>query len=138
VTSARTRYRLAQVADDSGAAPVDFVLLAGLLTLLFLMIVQLGIALHVRNVLASAAAEGARYGANADFTDHPGEAQSRTVDIITTELGGSFAKGVTAQIVAVDGQPVVEVEVKAGLPLVALWGTARTVDVQGHALQEGP
>lgn len=124
-------------ADDSGAAPVDFVLLAGLLTLLFLMVVQLGIALHVRNVLASAAAEGARYGANADFTDHRGAAQQRTEDIITSELGGSFATGVTATTVNVGGQPVVEVDVKAGLPLVALWGTARTVEVRGHALQEG-
>jgi Flp pilus assembly protein TadG len=137
VTVAREWRPAGGVADDSGAAPVDFVLLAGLLTLLFLMIVQLGIALHVRNVMASAAAEGARYGANADFTDHEGAAQARTEEIITSELGGSFAKGVTATTVQVDGQRVVEVDVKAGLPLVALWGTARTVEVRGHALQEG-
>lgn len=134
---ARTGYDARRAADEAGAAPVDFVLLAGLLTLLFLMIVQLGIALHVRNVLASAAAEGARYGANEDFSDHADEAAQRTQDIITTELGGSFATGVTATTVVVDGQQVVEVDVKAGLPLVALWGTARTVEVRGHALQEG-
>ena len=137
MSSARTRDESDGRAADIGAAPVDFVLLAGLLTLLFLMIVQLGIALHVRNVLASAAAEGARYGANQDFGDHTGEAQQRTEQIITSELGGGFAKGVTATTVIVDGQPVVEVDVKAGLPLVALWGTARTVEVRGHALQEG-
>jgi len=124
-------------AGDDGAAPVDFVLLAGLLTLLFLMIVQLGIALHVRNVLASAAAEGARYGANADFADHAGEAQTRTEYIIGRELSADFAHGVSTRLTQVAGQPVVEVDVKAGLPLVGFWVTARTVHVQGHALQEG-
>jgi Flp pilus assembly protein TadG len=122
---------------DDGAAPVDFVLLAGLLTAVFLMIVQLGIALHVHNVLASAAAEGARYGANADLIDHAGAAEQQTRTIIRTELADRFAGQVTASLVEVDGAPAVEVDVSAPLPLVGLWGSARTIHVRGHALQEG-
>ncbi len=122
---------------DDGAAPVDFVLLAGLLTLLFLMVVQLGVALHVRNVLSSAAAEGARYGANADLSDHSGAAAEQTRAIISTELAGRFAAGVKASVVDVGGVPAVEVDVSAPLPLIGMWGSARTVHVRGHALQEG-
>ncbi len=124
-------------ADQQGAAPVDFVLLVGLLTVLFLMLLQLGIALHVRNVLTSAAAEGARYGANADFSDHEEAAAAQTRTVIASELSARFAEDVSATTVMVGGQPVVEVDVSAPMPLVALWGTARTIRVRGHALQEG-
>lgn len=123
---------------DDGAAPVDFVLLSALLTAVFLMVLQLGIALHVRNVLASAAAEGARYGANADFTtQHGAAAEQQTRDIITKELAARFAGNVSATIVDVDGQPAIEVDVSAPLPLFGFWGTAREVHVRGHAMQEG-
>ena len=122
---------------DEGAAPVDFVLLAGLLTVLFLMLLQIGLALHVRNVLTSAAAEGARYGANADFTNHEAAAAGQTRAIIATELASRFAGGVSATTISVGGAPVVEVDVSAPMPLVGLWGSARTIHVRGHALQEG-
>ena len=122
---------------QQGAAPVDFVLLVGLLTLLFLMLLQLGVALHVRNVLTSAAAEGARYGANADFADHEGAAAEQTRNVISTELSSRFAGHVSATTVVVAGSPVVEVDVSAPMPLIGFWGTARTIRVQGHALQEG-
>jgi Flp pilus assembly protein TadG len=122
---------------DDGAAPVDFVLLSALLTAIFLMVLQLGIALHVRNVLASAAAEGARYGANADFTQHGAAAAQETRDIITKELAARFAGNVSAAVVNVGGQPAIEVDVSAPLPLFGFWGTARDIHVRGHAMQEG-
>ena len=112
-------------------------LLAGLLTLLFLMIVQLGIALHVRNVLA-------RPPQKARGTAPTPTSPTTRVRRSSVRRGHHHDRarrvvrpGVTATTVDVDGQPVVEVDVKAGLPLVALWGTARTVEVRGHALQEG-
>ena len=123
--------------SDEGAAPVDFVLLSGLLTVLFLMLLQIGLALHVRNVLTSAAAEGARYGANADFADHEAAAAGQTRTIIATELATRFAGNVSATTISVGGAPVVEVDVSAPMPLVGLWGSARTIHVRGHALQEG-
>ncbi|MDX6244033.1 MAG: hypothetical protein QOE76_1756 [Frankiales bacterium] len=122
---------------DVGAAPVDFVLLSALLTAIFLMILQLGIALHVRNVLASAAAEGARYGANADFSQHGLAAEQQTREIITKELAARFAGDVSATVVDVGGQPAIEVDVSAPMPFFGFWGTARDIRVRGHAMQEG-
>ena len=49
--------------DEGGAAVVDFVLVLVVLVPLVLGIVQLALVLHVRNTLASAAAEGARAAA---------------------------------------------------------------------------
>ena len=46
--------------DDDGSAVVDFTLVGILLTFLFLALLQLGLALHVRNTLVASAAEGAR------------------------------------------------------------------------------
>lgn len=122
---------------EHGAAPVDFVLLVGLLTVLFLTLLQLGFTLHIRDVLTSAAAEGARYGANADFSDHEATAAAQTRTVISSELSARFAESVSATTVMVGGEPVVEVDVSAPMPLVGFWGTARTIRVRGHALQEG-
>ena len=40
----------------------DFVLVSGLVSLLFLAVLQVGLALHIRNTLIACASEGARYG----------------------------------------------------------------------------
>lgn len=124
--------------SDAGAAPVDFVLVGTLLTLLFLGVLQLGVDLHVRNVCAAAAAEGARYDANADVADLDRGAQ-RARDLITDAVGARYATDVTARTDAVDGVPVVVVDVHAPLPLLALWVPRRllSVHVSGHALKEG-
>ena len=47
--------------DDRGSAPVEFVMVAALLTALTLGVIQLGIVTYVRNVVHDAAVEGA-YG----------------------------------------------------------------------------
>ena len=54
------RRRLDPAYDDGGSAVVDFTLVGILLTFLFLALLQLGLALHVRNTLVASAAEGAR------------------------------------------------------------------------------
>ena len=48
-------------AGDSGAAAVEFALVSILLIALLLAVVQVGIYLHVRNIVAASAAEGARF-----------------------------------------------------------------------------
>ena len=52
--------------DERGAAVVDFVLVSMVLVPLVLGLIQVGLVLHVRNTLAAAATEGARYGATID------------------------------------------------------------------------
>ena len=122
--------------DESGSAVVDFVLVGVLLTFLFLAIVQLALALHVRNTLIASAAEGARYAANADRTPADGVEMTRAV--IHEALADSFAQDISAGLETVDGVATVYVEVRATLPVVGLLGPARALVVRGHAIEEGP
>ena len=121
--------------DDEGAAIVDFVAVSALLTLLFLGVVQLALALHVRNTLVDCASEGARYGAFADRS--PAEGAQRTRDLIGMSLSSRYAENVTASTAALEGMDVVEVTVEAPLPVVGLFGPSSTIAVQGHGLDEG-
>jgi len=124
-------------AADNGAAPVDFVLVGTLLTLLFLGVAQVAIDYHVRNVLAACAAEGARYAANADIAD-PQVGADKTNQLITESLGSSYAHAVAPDPQdTVDGAPVVTVVVRTHLPLLAWFlPEGPTVTTTGHALLE--
>jgi Flp pilus assembly protein TadG len=122
--------------SDGGAAVVDFTLVGVLLTVLFLALQQLGLALHVRNTLTAAAAEGARYAANADRDPAAGAAVTRRM--IRDSLADSFATDVSAGTERVDGVPTVVVRVHARLPVLGLLGPARAISVRGHAFDEAP
>jgi len=121
--------------DDSGSAVVDFTLVGILLTFLFLALLQLGLALHVRNTLVASAAEGARWGANADRTPADGAAVTR--QLIRDSLADSFADDVTSDTETVDGVTTVVIRVQARLPVFGLLGPPRAISVRGHAMQEG-
>lgn len=122
---------------DGGAAPVDFVLVGSLLTFLFLGVAQVAIDYHVRNVLAACAAEGARYGANADVAD-PQAGADRANVLISEALGSSYAEAVAPDPQdTVNGAPVVTVVVHTRLPLLAWFlPEGPTVTATGHALLE--
>lgn len=121
--------------SDRGAAVVEFSLVAVLLTAVTLGVVQVALALHVRNVVTAAAQEGARYGANADRG--PEAAADRTRDIISRAIGAGYADGVSAQEALVDGLATVEVVVRAPLPVVGFFGPDRRLVARGRALEEG-
>jgi Flp pilus assembly protein TadG len=121
---------------DAGAAVVDFVLVSVVLLTVFLGVVQLGVALHVRNTLVAAAAEGARYGANADRSAADGE--QRTRELVTTSLSSGLVQEVAAGYEDVAGTSTVVVEIRARLPLVGMLGPARGLVVRGHAFAEAP
>ena len=121
---------------DRGSAVVEFTLVAVLLTALFLALLQLGLALHVRNTLLASAAEGARYAANADREPEDGEAVAR--QLIRSALADAFAERVTSGRETVAGVPTVYVQVEADLPLVGLLGPSRRLQVRGHAVDESP
>jgi Flp pilus assembly protein TadG len=123
--------------SDRGSAAVDFVLVGTLVTLLFLAILQVAIDYHVRNVLAACAAEGARFGANADIAD-PQAGADKANELIRHSLGDAFAHA-TAPMPqdALAGAPVVTVTVSARLPLLAWFlPVGPTVHATGHALLE--
>ena len=119
--------------DERGSAVVEFTLVAALLTVLFLALLQLGLALHVRNTLLASAAEGARYAANADREPDDGEAVAR--QLIRSALADSFADQVTSGRETVGGVRTVYVQVEANLPLVGLLRPSRGLQVSGHALE---
>jgi hypothetical protein len=113
---------------------VEFSLVTILLVFLFLAILQLAFALYVRNTLVAAAAEGARYGANADRAASDGAALTRR--LIRDSLADSYAADVRAGHEDVGGERTVYVQVRVSLPLVGMLGPANRMVVRGHALEE--
>ncbi len=123
-------------ATHRGSAVVDFVLVLVVLIPLFLGILQVSLVLLVRNTLANAAAEGARYAASLDRDLAAGE--QRTRERVTGAVSGRFARDIDARMVSLDGRPTVEVVVRAEVPALGLGGPGIAVEVVGHAVEESP
>ncbi|BDZ63336.1 TadE/TadG family type IV pilus assembly protein [Agromyces mangrovi Wang et al. 2018] len=106
-----------------------------LLVALALAVVQLALALHVRNTVLDAAAEGARYAALAGNGAADGVARTRA--LIDAAVSESYTRNVTASVGSTGaGADVIEVRVRATLPLVGLIGLEAALDVRGHAVVE--
>ena len=125
---------MTRLRDQRGAAVVDFVLVLVVLVPLFLGILQVGLVLHVRNTLTSAASEGARYAARVDRGLEDGRARTR--EQIGSALTGDLPARVTASDTTIQGQPGVEVRVAADVPTLGPWGPALHLEVAGHAVKE--
>lgn len=122
------------LSDETGSAPVEFVLVGLLLTVLTLGVLQLALAVYVRNVVHDAAVEGAYHGALADT--EPADGAARTTRLISAAVGGALDAQVSA--VATDGAagPEVQVTVVATFPLVGLLGIPSGMEVTAHAPRE--
>lgn len=132
-----SRHPDRRTVGDQGSAVVDFALVGGLLTLVFLSVVQLGLVLYVRNTLIDSASEGARWGARAGSAPQDGAA--RALALVGTGLTPGYAArvgDVTAREVDLGGVRAVEVTITAPLPLVGLIGPAGSLTVRGHAFAE--
>lgn len=105
-----------------------------LLTVLALAVVQLALALHVRNTLLDAAAEGARFAALAGST--PADGTSRTRDLISAAISPDYANDVSVGTASIGGVPAIEVTVRATMPVIGLLGVERGLEVAGHAAIE--
>ncbi len=103
---------------------------------LVLGILQVSLVLLVRNTLAAAASDGARYAATAGRGEADGVARTR--DQIAGAISGRFAQDVSARTVLVDGAPTVVVTVRASVPALGLGGPGVDVEVAGHAVEEEP
>ncbi len=101
---------------------------------LVLGLIQVGLVLHVRNTLAAAATEGARYGATIDRT--PADGAARTRWRVRDAIAARFAREVTARRETVDGVPTVAVTVRAVVPPLGLWGPGVGLSVTGHGIEE--
>lgn len=121
---------------EVGAAVVDFVLVLVVLVPLVLGIMQVALVMQVRNTLAAAASEGARYAGTADRGPADGAALTRRQ--IDTAIAGRFAEDVSVSPVTIDGAPGVEVTVRASVPALGLGGPGVDIEVSGRAIEETP
>ncbi len=117
-----------------GSAVVDFVLVLIVLVPIFLGILQVALVLLVRNTLASAASEGARYAATLDRD--PADGVARTRSQIDGAISGRFAQDIEAHPATVAGAPGVEVVVHATVPALGIGGPGISLTVTGHAVEE--
>lgn len=127
--------RAGRLRGEGGAAVSDFAMTSGLLMLLFVLVLQLGFALHIRNTLISSASEGARFGARLGST--PAAGAGRTRELISSALRASYAQDVTARVDSVAGARVVVVTVVAPLPVFGPFGPSRVLTVNGRSYLEG-
>ncbi|MBG6189709.1 Flp pilus assembly protein TadG [Arthrobacter sp. CAN_A212] len=127
----RTNHKGAAEDPERGAAVVDFALVGGLLTVIFIAVLQLTLVLHVRNTLIDAASAGARYGTLADRSAT--DAAERTRTILSTALNGAYAENISVEEIDRDGLSMLVVTVRAPLPVIGLIGPAGILEVTGHA-----
>lgn len=107
-------------------------LVGALLVVLAAGLFQLALTLHVRNIMLSAASEGAHVGALADLS--PADGAQRASDLATASLGGLQVEGSARTVTQGDGE-IVEVTLTAPVPVLGLWG-AGTMRVTAHAIEE--
>ncbi len=125
----RTRWN-----DDLGSASAEFVLVGALLTVLTLSVMQLALALHIRNTALDAASEGARLASLAD--SGVGEGVERTRDLISSAIGDGYASDVSGDIGDYRGHLSATITVRTPLPLLGLAGIESGLEVSGHAAIE--
>ena len=109
-------------------------LVSALLTTLTLAVLQLGLALYVRNVVHDAAVEGAHYAALADT--RLDEGRLRTREVIERAVGAGFARDVSVGEARIHGRDVVVVRVRTALPVIGLIGVPAGMEVEAHAPME--
>ncbi|MBO0982105.1 TadE/TadG family type IV pilus assembly protein [Microbacterium sp. SD291] len=123
-----------ELEDERGSSPVEFVLVGTLLTLLTLAVLQLALAVYVRNVVHDAAVEGAHYAALADTA--PAEGADVARQAITRAVGASYAEDVTVGTSEELGHATIEVHVRTTLPVIGLIGIPYALEVEAHAPME--
>lgn len=126
-------------AAERGSAVVEFVLVSALVMGLLLAVLQLAVYVHVRNVIAASAQEGARYGANADIDAAAGAERTRL--LVTNALSADTAAGLrctSTEEVGDAGLVLVVVRCTGAVPsLFAPLGDLLGIDATGRALKEG-
>ncbi|WP_282851415.1 TadE/TadG family type IV pilus assembly protein [Gulosibacter sediminis] len=119
-----------RVTSDRGAAPAEWSLVAGILTLLFLTVLQLAFFMHVRTTIIDAAAEGARVAGLREGS--PAAGAERTEYLVTSALSAAYAE----DIVVSQTGGLIEVRVTAPLPFIGLLGFPDGMEVVAHAPME--
>lgn len=125
-------FQAAKRTRDDGGILVEYVLVSILVVAIALGVFQLALTLHVRNLMTSAAAEGARLAAMNDRG--PADGVERALVLLDGALGGAPGE-VTAREITISGAPAIEVTVTRPVPMLGLWG-AGSVTVSARAFEE--
>ncbi len=103
---------------------------------LVLGLIQVGLTLYVRNTAVAAATEAARHAAA--YGSPPDSGVARARHQLDGVVADRFLREVSAREGRYEGLPVVEVRVRAVVPVLGLWGPGVEVDVTGHGVREVP
>lgn len=135
----RPRRGRPSAACDRGSAAVDFVLLSVLLVLLLFAVLQVAVFVYARNVVSAAAADGARFAANAGVTPSAGEARARLV--LREGLPDRTAEAIACRgedaVDAPSGLDVARVRCHGRLPMLLLpFDLPMQIDVDSAVVKE--
>ncbi|MGI8667525.1 MAG: TadE/TadG family type IV pilus assembly protein [Jatrophihabitans sp.] len=130
-----------RVADDRGSAVIEFSMISVLLVLLLFSVLQVAMLFYVRSVTASAAADGARYAANADVSSTAGA--QRASDLISRGIGTRMAGQLpcTGDSVRDPATGLMSARVRCSgriRSLLAPIGALVRVEVSAESLEDGP
>lgn len=117
--------------DDRGSSPVEFLLVGTLLTALTLAVLQLAVAVYVRNVVHDAAVEGAYHAALADTSLEEGADRAR--DVVSRAIGDSYAGDIVVGTSESQGHRTADLRIRTALPVFGLVGIPYALEVEAHA-----
>ncbi len=123
---------MGDAAGDDGSVVVEQLMTMILVVMIALGVLQVALAVHVRNTLIEAAAEGARLAARSDRDLDDGAARAES---LAAESLGGLDVSADAAGATVAGMPAVVVTVTAPVPVLGLWGPGEAT-VHGTALEE--
>lgn len=133
--------KLAALRDDRGSSVVEFALISVLLVFLLFAVLQVAAVFYVRSVVAAAAADGARYAANAGVDPISGGPRAST--LIGRGLGAGMARRLPCAggqlIDAASGLVTAEVRCQGRIRSVFVpVGALVSINVSGQSLKDAP
>ena len=120
--------------SDSGSAVAEFVMVSALLALVFAALLQIGLALHVRNTVVDSAIAGARMAAAADRTEADGA--QHTATLIAAAVSERYAQDIRVDTTQSGPQDLITVTVRVPVPVVGFAGEGQTWELTGRAFAE--
>jgi Flp pilus assembly protein TadG len=122
--------------DETGAAVVDFVLVGALMLFVTFGVIQLGLVLHARNVLASDAAEGARHAASLSVPVSSGATVAEDLAKHGVPGAGKDLTCTSREATGAGGLELAEVTCVANLHLAFVPMGSVHLSVTGRAIKE--
>lgn len=119
---------------DVGSAIAEFVMVSALLSLIFASVLQLGLALHVRNTVTDSAVAGARQAGLAD--QQPSDGAELTRALVSAGIGEAYAQDIEVVESEAGGTRIVVVTVTTPIPVLGLLGPQGSWELSGRALVE--